>query len=55
MERVQTLNPLQATWLDRLLDLRGIEVTRAQPEKNLATIRLAAVPTVVSQRGVARR
>lgn len=44
MARVQSLE-LRATWLDRLLDLRSVEVVSASPERNVATIRLAAIPT----------
>lgn len=44
MERVQSLE-LSANWLHRLLDLRAIEVTSGSPEKTIASIRLAAIPT----------
>ena len=44
MARVQSLE-LRATWLDRLLDLRSVEVASGSPERNIATIRLAAIPT----------
>lgn len=44
MERVQTIE-LAATWLDRILDLRSIEVTSSAPDRTVATIRLAAIPT----------
>jgi uncharacterized membrane protein YdbT with pleckstrin-like domain len=36
---------LAATWLDRVLDLRSVEVTSGAPEHGVATIHLAAVPT----------
>ena len=45
MERVQSLE-LQANWIDRLLDLRSIEITSSSPEKSVAAIRLAAIPAV---------
>lgn len=45
MERVQSLE-LQANWIDRLLDLRSIEVTSSSPEKGVASIRLAAIPSL---------
>lgn len=44
MERVQALE-LSATWLDRILDLRAVEVNSAAPENGAAAIRLAAIPT----------
>ncbi len=44
MERVQSLE-LRASWLDRLLDLRAVEVASGSPDRNVATIRLAAIPT----------
>lgn len=44
IERVQSLE-LSASWLDRILDLRAVEVTSSAPDKEVATIRLAAIPT----------
>ncbi|MCA9858920.1 MAG: PH domain-containing protein [Thermomicrobiales bacterium] len=44
MARVQTLE-LRANWLDRLLDLRSVEFVSGTPDRSVATIRLAAVPT----------
>lgn len=44
MERVQSLE-LRASWLDRLLDLRAIEVVSGTPDRDVATIRLDAIPT----------
>lgn len=44
MERVTSIE-LTATWLNRVLDLRSIEVTSGAPDKSVATIHLAAVPT----------
>ena len=44
MERVQSLE-LRASWLDRILDLRGVEFNSGSPDRNAATIRLAAIPT----------
>jgi putative membrane protein len=44
VERVQSLE-LRASWLDRILDLRSVEVASGSPDRNVATIRLAAIPT----------
>ncbi len=41
---VQSLE-LRASWLDRILDLRGVEFNSGSPDRNAATIRLAAIPT----------
>jgi uncharacterized membrane protein YdbT with pleckstrin-like domain len=45
MDSVQSLE-LQANWLHRVLNLRGIEFTSGSPEKEVATIQLAAIPTI---------
>src|SRR5215207_8734433 len=45
--RVQALE-LRASWLDRLLDLRAVEFFSGSPDRNVATIRLAAIPTRVA-------
>lgn len=45
MERVTSLE-LSASWLDRLLNLRSVEFASNTPEKAIATIRLAAIPTL---------
>ena len=45
MERVTSLE-LTATWLDRVLNLRSVEFTSNTPEKAIATVRLAAIPTL---------
>jgi putative membrane protein len=42
--RVQSLE-LKASWLDRILDLRSVEIASASPDRNVATIHLAAIPT----------
>lgn len=44
MERIQSLE-LRANWLDRLLDLRAVEFVSGAPDRNAATVRLAAIPT----------
>ncbi len=44
MARLQSLE-LRANLVHRLLDLRVIEVTSGSPEKDAATIQLAAIPT----------
>lgn len=44
IDRVTSLE-LTASWLDRVLDLRAVEFTSNTPEKGIATIRLAAIPT----------
>ncbi len=43
MERVHSIE-LRANWIERLLDLRSIEIASGSPERNVATIKLAAVP-----------
>ncbi len=45
MERVTSLE-LTANWLHRVLNLRAVEFTSNTPEKAIATIRLAAIPTL---------
>lgn len=45
IDRVSSLE-LTASWLDRVLDLRAVEFTSNTPEKGIATIRLAAIPTL---------
>jgi uncharacterized membrane protein YdbT with pleckstrin-like domain len=44
ISRIQSIE-LQATWLDRILDLRSVEFVSGSPEKSIATIKLAAIPT----------
>ena len=41
---VQSLE-LKASWLDRILDLRAVEIVSGSPDRNAATIQLAAIPT----------
>lgn len=45
VERVTSLE-LTANWLDRVLNLRSVEFTSNTPEKDIATVRLAAIPTL---------
>lgn len=45
MERVTSLE-LTANWLDRALNLCAVEFTSNTPEKEIATIRLAAIPSL---------
>ncbi len=44
MARVQSLE-LSSSWLDRILDLRSVEFVSGAPDRSVASIRLAAIPT----------
>lgn len=44
MARVQSLE-LSSSWLDRILNLRTVEFVSGAPDRTVASIRLAAIPT----------